>query len=180
MGVFKELFDLPAEDKANLYSKDSKKSCRLSTSSGYFDLEDVHLWHLVGTCSAQVRKVAMKVLELINHVNGLQVFKDREWISVNPISQALVVNIGHHLQIISNGKLKSAEHRAVTSSSHSRTSAAFFIAPSDDFIVEPAGALISASNPQLYKPFQYKEFFINYVMKQGKTEVLLETFKLQA
>ncbi|KAM1122619.1 hypothetical protein ACFX15_003896 [Malus domestica] len=103
---------------------------------------------LVGTCSAQVRKVAMKVLELINHVNGLQVFKDREWISVEPISQALVVNIGHQLQIISNGKLKSAEHRAVTSSSHSRTSAAFFTAHSDDCI--------------------------------GKTEVLLETFKLQA
>ncbi|KAM1421958.1 hypothetical protein ACFX2I_004146 [Malus domestica] len=102
---------------------------------------------LVGTCSAQVRKVAMKVLELINHVNGLQVFKDREWISVEPISQALVVNIGHQLQIISNGKLKSAEHRAVTSSSHSRTSAAFFTAHSDDCIVEPAGALISASNP---------------------------------
>ncbi|KAM1765076.1 hypothetical protein ACFX11_004247 [Malus domestica] len=59
----------------------------------------------------------------------------------------MVVNIGHQLQIISNGKLKSAEHRAVTSSSHSRTSAAFFTAHSDDCIVEPAGALISASNP---------------------------------
>ncbi|CAN6688847.1 unnamed protein product [Malus baccata var. baccata] len=172
--------------------------------------------YLVGTCSAQVRKVAMKVLELISeglglgttyfrdelchnvtlsmylniviqtstillqedHVNGFQVFKNGEWISVEPISQALVVNIGHQLQIISNRKLKSAEHRAVTSSSHSRTSTAFFIAPSDDCIVEPAEALISASNPQHYKPFQYKEFFINYVMKQGKTEVLLETFKL--
>ncbi|CAN6689030.1 unnamed protein product [Malus baccata var. baccata] len=44
MGVFKEFFDLPAEDKANLYFDDPKKSCRHSTSSGYFDLEDVHLW----------------------------------------------------------------------------------------------------------------------------------------
>ncbi|RXH87331.1 hypothetical protein DVH24_028831 [Malus domestica] len=186
---------------------------------------------LVRTRSAQVRKVAMKVLELISkglrtayfrdelchnvtlsvnhyppcldpsltldvpkhcdpnlitillqedHVNGLQVFKDGEWISVEPISQALVINIGHQLQIINNGKLKSAEHRVVTSSSHSRTSAAFFIMPLDDCIVELVGALISASNPQLYKPFQYKEFFINYVIKQGKTEVLLEMFKLQA
>ncbi|RXH87338.1 hypothetical protein DVH24_028838 [Malus domestica] len=161
--------------------------------------------YLVGTCSAQVRKVAMKVLELISEGLGLgttyfrdelchnvtlsvnhylpcldPIFKNGEWISVEPISQALVVNIGHQLQIISNGKLKSVEHWAVTSSSHSRTSTAFFIAPSDDCIVEPAEALISASNPQHYKPFQYKEFFINYLMKQGKTEVLLETFKLQA
>ncbi|KAM1454659.1 hypothetical protein PS2_004114 [Malus domestica] len=254
MGVFRELFDLPEEEKANFYFDDPKKNCRFSTSSGYFDLEDVRFWrdylrlpchplkeclqqgpqqpsryrYLVGTCSAQVRKVAMKVLELISeglglgteyfrdelchnvtltvnhylpcldpsltlgmpkhcdpnlitillqegHVNGLQVFKDGEWISVEPISQALVVNIGHQLQIISNGKLKSAEHRAVTSSSHSRTSTAFFIAPSDDCIVEPAEALISASNPQHYKPFQYKEFFINYAMKQGKTELLFKS-----
>ncbi|KAM2009585.1 hypothetical protein ACFX16_004334 [Malus domestica] len=172
MGVFKEFFDLHAEDKANLYFDDPKKSCMLSTSSGYFDLEDVHLWR------DYLRHPCHPLEEY--HVNGLQVFKNGEWINVEPISQALVVNIGHQLQIISNGKLKSVEHWAVTSSSHSRTSTAFFIAPSDDCIVEPAEALISASNPQHYKPFQYKEFFINYVMKQGKTEVLLETFKLQA
>ncbi|CAN6688852.1 unnamed protein product [Malus baccata var. baccata] len=135
---------------------------------------------LVGTCSAQVRKVAMEVSELISeglglgttyfrdelchnvtlsvnhyppcldpsltlgvpkhcdpnlitillqedHVNGLQVFKDGEWISVEPISGTSVDSI------ISNGKLKSAEHQVVTSSSHSRTSAAFFIAHSDDY-----------------------------------------------
>ena len=114
-------------------------------------IDDMDSRDLVGTCSALVRKVAMKVLELISglgpgtayfrdelchnvtlsvnhyppcldpsltlgvpkhcdpnlitillqedHVNGLQVFKDGEWISVEPISQALVVNIGHQLQV---------------------------------------------------------------------------------
>ncbi|TQD88590.1 hypothetical protein C1H46_025847 [Malus baccata] len=86
MGVFKEFFDLPAEDKANLYFDDPKKSCRLSTSSGYFDLEDVHLWrdylrhpcHPLEECMQQwpqqpsrYRKVAMKVLELISEGLGL-------------------------------------------------------------------------------------------------------------
>ncbi|KAB2602235.1 hyoscyamine 6-dioxygenase-like [Pyrus ussuriensis x Pyrus communis] len=218
-----------------------KKSCRLSTSSGYFDLEDVHLWRdylrhpchpleecmqqwpqqpsryrdLVGTCSAQVRKADMKVLELISEGLGLRTAYVRDelchnvTLSVNHyppcLDPSLTLGVPKHCDpnsitillqedhvnglqvfkdgdgsIISNGKLKSAEHQAVTSSSHSRTSAAFFVAPSDDCIVEPAGALISASNPQLYKPFQHKEFFINYVLKQGKTEVLLETFTLQA
>ncbi|KAM1244346.1 hypothetical protein ACFX1X_036149 [Malus domestica] len=259
MGVFKEFFELPAEDKAAVYSEDPKKICRLFTSSGNYDWEDVHLWRdnlrhpclpleesmkhwpqqpstyreLVGTCSSQVRKLALNILELISeglglgtgyfrdellknmllfinhyppcsdpsltlgvskhcdpnlitillqeeHVNGLQVFKDGEWIGVKPLSDALVINIGYQLQIISNGKLKSAEHRAVTSSSNARTSAAFFIAPSDDCIVEPAGDLINASNPQLFRPFRYKEFIMNYLTKQGKTEVVLEPFKLHA
>ncbi|XP_028965088.1 protein DOWNY MILDEW RESISTANCE 6-like [Malus domestica] len=44
MGVFRELFDLPEEEKANFYFDDPKKNCRFSTSSGYFDLEDVRFW----------------------------------------------------------------------------------------------------------------------------------------
>nr|XP_028965087.1 2'-deoxymugineic-acid 2'-dioxygenase-like [Malus domestica] len=143
---------------------------------------------LVGTCSAQVRKVVVEVLELISeglglgtayfrdelchnvtlsvnhyppcldpsltlgvpkhcdpnfitillqedHVNGLQVFKDGEWISMEPISDSSATSTSVD-SIISNGKLKSAEHRAVASSSNSRTSAAFFIAPSDDYSYE--------------------------------------------
>ncbi|CAB4291509.1 unnamed protein product [Prunus armeniaca] len=113
-------------------------------------------------------------------VNGLQVFKDGEWIGVEPLPNALVVNIGYQLQIISNGKLKCAEHRAVTNSRNARTSTAFFFTPSPDCLIKPAGVLINASNPQLYKAFQYKEFFSNYAMKQGKTDIVLEPFKLQA
>lgn len=31
-------------------------------------------------------------------VSGLQVFKDRQWISVEPSSQAFVINVGYQLQ----------------------------------------------------------------------------------
>ncbi|PQQ17838.1 hyoscyamine 6-dioxygenase [Prunus yedoensis var. nudiflora] len=62
---------------------------------------------------------------LQGNVNGLQVFKDGEWIGVEPLPNALVVNIGYQLQIISNGKLKCDEHWAVTNSRNARTSAAF-------------------------------------------------------
>ncbi|KAL6295463.1 hypothetical protein ACE6H2_003605 [Prunus campanulata] len=261
MGVFKELFEeLPAEDKASLYSEDPNKSCRLftSSSSGNYDGEDVHIWRdclkhpchpleeckhvwpqkpirygeLVGACSTQVRELASNILELIGEglevgagyfgdelsqqmllsvnyyppcpepsltlglpkhcdpnlitillqgdVNGLQVFKDGEWIGVEPLPHALVVNVGYQLQIISNGKLKSAEHRAVTNSSEARISAGFFMMPSNDCLIEPAAALINASNPQLYKGFQYRDFFLNFSTKLGKTEQVLDRFKLQA
>ncbi|XP_040931946.1 hyoscyamine 6-dioxygenase [Gossypium hirsutum] len=44
MNVFKEFFELPAEDKAGIYSEDLKRPCRLYTSSPNFNSEKVHLW----------------------------------------------------------------------------------------------------------------------------------------
>ncbi|KAE9612607.1 putative oxidoreductase [Lupinus albus] len=58
-------------------------------------------------------------------VHGLQVHKDGEWIGVEPIPNAFVVNIGLLLQIISNRRLVGAEHRVVTNSSTPRTSVAY-------------------------------------------------------
>ncbi|KAI9119066.1 hypothetical protein K1719_009741 [Acacia pycnantha] len=73
-------------------------------------------------------------LLLQDEVYGLQVLKDDKWIGVDPNPQAIVVNIDSQLQVISNNKLKSAEHRAVTNSSKDRISAAFFITASEQSI----------------------------------------------
>ncbi|PRQ25882.1 putative hyoscyamine (6S)-dioxygenase [Rosa chinensis] len=55
------------------------------------------------------------------------VFKDEQWLVVEPVPDAFVVNIGHTLQIISNGKLSSAEHRVVTNKKILRMSVVSFI-----------------------------------------------------
>nr|XP_016453948.1 PREDICTED: uncharacterized protein LOC107778248 [Nicotiana tabacum] len=62
------------------------------------------------------------------NISGLQVFKNGEWIGVEPLPyNAFVVNTGLSvitimiMQVISNGMLKSAEHRAVTNSKDART-----------------------------------------------------------
>lgn len=44
MSLYKEFFDMPAEDKASLYSSDPNKSCRLYTSSKDYPNEEVHYW----------------------------------------------------------------------------------------------------------------------------------------
>ncbi|XP_024171393.1 hyoscyamine 6-dioxygenase [Rosa chinensis] len=82
-------------------------------------------------------------------------------------------------RIISNGKLKCDEHQVVTNSSTVWTTFGFFITPSPDCCIEPAAALINASNPRLYKGFRYEEFPANYFRKQGKTEVVLEPFEIE-
>lgn len=82
---------------------------------------------------------------------------------------------------MSNNKLKSVEHRAVTNSRTARTSAAFFFNPSDDIMIEPAKALINASNPPVFRACQYIEFLRNYMTRTGSDiDDALEHFKLRA
>lgn len=116
---------------------------------------------------------------LQDDVCGLQVFKDEKWIAVEPIPHAFVVNMGYQLQIISNGKLISAEHRAVTNSRDARTSVAFFVSPSEECVIEPAQALTDELHPPIFKSFKYKEFLSYYFAKNGDSDVVLKSFEAQ-
>ncbi|KAH6828257.1 hypothetical protein C2S53_015875 [Perilla frutescens var. hirtella] len=95
---------------------------------------------------------------LFQNVGGLQVMKDGKWMGVDVVPNAFVVNIGTQIQIISNGKLTSAEHRVVTNPKEGRTSIATFINPMPDCIIEPAKLLVNEANPPLYPSLSFKEF----------------------
>ncbi|XP_058746262.1 hyoscyamine 6-dioxygenase-like [Vicia villosa] len=110
-------------------------------------------------------------------VSGLQVLKDGEWIGVEAFPDAFVINIGYALKIISNGKLQSAEHRAVTNSTHARTAAAFFIAPKGECFVEPAEDIIDEHNPPIFKSYKYQEFLWRFFDKHGDMEKVMKTFE---
>ncbi|KAJ8440803.1 hypothetical protein Cgig2_000691 [Carnegiea gigantea] len=84
-------------------------------------------------------------------VSGLQVLRNGEWIGIEAIPDAFVVNVGQQLQIVSNGRLRSSEHRAVTNKNKARITGAFFIEPMKDCIVEPAKAIVNARSPAIYK-----------------------------
>lgn len=235
LDVVDEFFELPAEDKASIYSDDPKQSCRLYTSINY-QKEKIHYWRdalrhpchplkermqfwpekparyreVVGSYAAEVRRLSLQLLDSIceglglesgffgdefsqvqlmvmNHysscpdpsltlglpkhtdpnvitlllqgeVPGLQVLKDEQWLGVKPLPNAFVVNIGDALQVISNGKLRSVEHRAVTNKSLSRKSIASFISSSANCNIGPAKALLSDYVPPLYKNFVFKDF----------------------
>jgi isopenicillin N synthase-like dioxygenase len=60
-------------------------------------------------------------------VGGLQVLVDgKKWVEVPPVSGALVVNVGDFLQLVSNDRFKSVEHRVVASGVGPRISVACF------------------------------------------------------
>ncbi|KAL6978661.1 hypothetical protein U1Q18_020326 [Sarracenia purpurea var. burkii] len=103
-------------------------------------------------------------LTLLNqgHVLGLQVLKDDQWLSIEPIPNTFVVNINHMLQIISNGELKSADHRVVTNSNVPRTTVVSFIQPSQDCLIQPPKSLVNGGNNRLYRDFIFKDFMSTY------------------
>ncbi|XP_023734860.2 jasmonate-induced oxygenase 3 [Lactuca sativa] len=51
-----------------------------------------------------------------DHVYGLQVRKDDAWVTVKPIPNAFIVNLADQLQVLSNAKYKSVEHRVIVNS----------------------------------------------------------------
>ncbi|KAI4356025.1 hypothetical protein L6164_000079 [Bauhinia variegata] len=111
---------------------------------------------------------------LQNDVYGLQVLKDGNWIGVDPLPNAFVVNCGYELQIISNGRLKSVQHRVITNSSNARITAAFFVAPLEGAIIEPAKALTNQIHPPLFKSVKSKDFLTQYY---ASSDTVLQYFK---
>ncbi|KAL6179366.1 hypothetical protein ACLB2K_050881 [Fragaria x ananassa] len=106
---------------------------------------------------------------LQNQVGGLQVKHGNEWVDVKPLPGALTVNIGDFIQIISNGKYQSVEHRVLANSSKEpRISVLIFNnvggwKESDEF--GPLPELLSAEKPALYRGFTVPEFLQSFYSK---------------
>ncbi|KAI5435662.1 hypothetical protein KIW84_022181 [Lathyrus oleraceus] len=93
---------------------------------------------------------------------GLQVKKNSVgWVPVNPISGAFVVNLGDILQVWSNDKYDSAEHRVVLNSQKERFSYPFFLFPGPHIMVKPAEELVSDQNPAKYKGYNFGKYYAN-------------------
>ncbi|MCL7025196.1 hypothetical protein MKW94_004875 [Papaver nudicaule] len=70
-----------------------------------------------------------------NHVSSLQILHKNQWVDVPPVDGAFIVNVGDLLQvsisfynndIVSNDRLKSVEHRALTNLKNPQVSVACF------------------------------------------------------
>ncbi|KAJ1402615.1 Oxoglutarate/iron-dependent dioxygenase [Sesbania bispinosa] len=106
-------------------------------------------------------------------VPGLEIRHKGNWVPVTPISDALVVNVGDVIEIWSNGKYKSVEHRAVANKNKARTSHASFLFPSGDIEVEPFDHMIDAQNPKSYKKIRYGDYLRQSIMRkmEGKSHL---------
>lgn len=70
--------------------------------------------------------VGLTLLLQVSQVPGLQIRRNGGWLSVTPLPGALVVNVGDVIEVFTNGKYKSVEHRAVVNTREERMSIATF------------------------------------------------------
>uniref|UniRef100_A0ACD6AA42 Uncharacterized protein n=1 Tax=Avena sativa TaxID=4498 RepID=A0ACD6AA42_AVESA len=100
-------------------------------------------------------------LLLAGSVPGLEVAYKGEWIGVEPVApDALSVNFGRLLEVVTNGRLKSVEHRVVNHPALARTSVAVFIMPVSGSLISPAEEFVGDDDddPSRYRPAIYSEF----------------------
>ena len=92
-------------------------------------------------------------------VPGLQVFQAHGWKDVEPLTNALTVNIGDMMQVWSNDRYQAPLHRVRASGGRSRSSAAYFFNPAYATVVAPLAALLAPpEQPAKYSPVPWEEF----------------------
>ena len=74
------------------------------------------------------------------------------------------------VQVLTNGKYKSVEHRAVTHKEKDRLSIVTFYAPSYEIELGPMPELVDEKNPRRYRRYNHGEYSKHYVTNklQGK------------
>ncbi|XP_020237028.1 gibberellin 2-beta-dioxygenase 8 [Cajanus cajan] len=90
----------------------------------------------------------MSILNQDHEVSGLQMLKDDQWLTVKPISNTLIVNLGDMMQAISDDRYKSVSHRVSINNHKERISICYFVFPDEDVVIESSK----------YKPFTYNDF----------------------
>ncbi|KAF2296685.1 hypothetical protein GH714_001219 [Hevea brasiliensis] len=76
-----------------------------------------------------------------DEVGGLQILKDGQWIDVQPLKNAIVINTGDQIEVLSNGRYKSTWHRVLATPNGNRRSIASFYNPSLKATIAPAPEL---------------------------------------
>lgn len=120
---------------------------------------------------------------LQDHIGGLQVLHQNHYIDVPPVAGALVVNIGDLLQLISNDRFKSVEHRVLANNVGPRVSVACFFTPHLDkstIIYGPIKELLSEDSPPVYRETSVPDFVAYYDEKGLDEKSALPHFKLEA
>ncbi|PSS34686.1 hypothetical protein CEY00_Acc01793 [Actinidia chinensis var. chinensis] len=108
-----------------------------------------------------------------DQVSGLQVRHGDHWVTVKPIPNAFIVNIGDQIQVLSNATYKSVEHRVIVNSVKERVSLAFFYNPNGNIPIQPAQKLVTEDHPALYQAMTYNDYrmFIRKRGLHGKSQV---------
>ncbi|XP_060194136.1 feruloyl CoA ortho-hydroxylase F6H1-3-like isoform X1 [Lycium barbarum] len=117
---------------------------------------------------------------LQDDIGGLYVKKleTNDWIHVPPVNGALVINIGDALQIMSNDKYKSVEHRVIANGSKNRVSVPIFLHPKPTSVIGPLQETLKNGEKPIYKQILYFDYTNIFFSKGHDGKDIIEFAKI--
>jgi isopenicillin N synthase-like dioxygenase len=100
---------------------------------------------------------ALTVL-LQDDVSALEICLDGQWILVEPVIGALLVNLGDIIQVWSNDRYPAPLHRVRASTNRERYSLPFFFNPVSDAVYAPLAILTNEQSPPRYQAINWGTF----------------------
>lgn len=117
-------------------------------------------------------------LLLQDSVKGLQIQHQGKWVTVEPIPNSFVVNVGDHLEIFSNGRYKSVLHRVLVNSERTRITVASLHSLPFNCVIQPSPKLVNEMNPRRYMDTDFATFLDYISSREPKKKNFLESRKI--
>lgn len=127
-------------------------------------------------CRAHSDGSAFTFLVPDKDAHNLQLLFDDKWYSVTTLPHSLLLNVGDHIEVASNGIYKSPVHRVIANSEKQRNTLAIFINYDETQEIEVLEELITAERPRMYKNLKdYSSFFLR---RYQECKIAVHDFKI--
>ncbi|KAK3137365.1 hypothetical protein QOZ80_5BG0451350 [Eleusine coracana subsp. coracana] len=115
-------------------------------------------------------------------VPGLQLHRpgpDR-WVTVPALPSAFAVVVADLFQVLTNGRFRSALHRAVVNSEQERISVPYFLGPPGDMTVAPLKSAVVPGTKPIYRVVTWPEYMVVRKKTFGTDKSALEMLEVAA
>ncbi|CAM6115235.1 unnamed protein product [Calypogeia fissa] len=171
--VGKQLLELLAESlglKTDFFSKEFEDPAKYDS---VFRMQHYPVCPEPSRCMGSPAHSDTGVLTIVRQdaVGGFQIHDGKGFVDVTPIPGALIVNIGDTLQVWSNGRFQSCDHRVLVNGKSDRISLVYSFETRHDFVIQCPPELVDDEHPSLYIPYTYPEYRNSYLKEVFNSKV---------
>ncbi|ESQ54772.1 hypothetical protein EUTSA_v10025577mg [Eutrema salsugineum] len=120
----------------------------------------------------------LTILLQVNEVEGLQIKKNGKWVSVKPLPNAFIVNVGDILEIITNGTYRSIEHRGVVNSEKERLSVATFHNTGMGKEIGPLKSFVERKKAAFFRSVTSEEYLKGFFSRELNGKAYLDDMRI--